>query len=97
MSTWAYYLNIFYFTIYGHGGHFGQVTLINIIFLCCFFSTEQYYTPYEIISSNSQVISEKGLWLSKKEWHWMKRQRDLWCSLIRFNISYKFYDFHLNS
>ena len=25
-STKAYYLNIFCFTIYGHGGHFGQVT-----------------------------------------------------------------------
>ena len=33
----------------------------------------------------------------QNEWPWMKGQLDLWCCLIRFNISCKFYDFHLNS
>ena len=31
------------------------------------------------------------------EWPWMTGQLDLWCSFIWFNISCKFYDFHLNS
>ena len=33
----------------------------------------------------------------QKEWPWMKGQLYLWCCLIRFNISCKYYDFHLNS
>ena len=33
----------------------------------------------------------------QNEWPWMKGQLDLWCCLIRFNISCKYYDFHLNS
>ena len=33
----------------------------------------------------------------QNEWPWMKGQFDLWCCLIRFNISCKYYDFHLNS
>ena len=32
----AYYLNIFCFTMYGHGGHFGQVTKKQILYLYCF-------------------------------------------------------------
>ena len=33
----------------------------------------------------------------QNEWPWMKGQLDLWCCLIRFNISCKHYDYHLNS
>ena len=31
------------------------------------------------------------------EWPWMKGKLDLWCCLIRFKISCKYYDFHLKS
>ena len=43
-STLAYYLNIFCFTIYGHGGHFSQVTKTNIIFILFYLLN----TSYEI-------------------------------------------------
>ena len=33
----------------------------------------------------------------QNEWPWMKGQFDLWCCLIRFNISCNYDDFHLNS
>ena len=33
----------------------------------------------------------------QNERHWIKGQLDLWCCLISFTISCKYYDIHLNS
>ena len=58
VNSKAYYLNIFCFTIYGHGGG-----------IYCFFSTE--YTIWNS-SSNSPVISEERMWQSEMSGHGWK-------------------------
>ena len=75
---------------------FGKWPKINIIFLLCFFLLNSIIL-YMKFKFKQPSVSWEMYVAVQNEWPWMKGQFDLWCCLIRFNISCKFYDFHLNS
>ena len=70
---------------------------INIIFFIMFFFLLNSIILYMKFKFKQPSVFWEMYVAVQNEWPWMKGQFDLWCCLIRFNISCKNYDFHLNS